>query len=112
MNKSSFILGLLLVSPAVLAAPFVVSDPLDPAATHCGWSMDAGTRADAPVAMSGTNKICKLDLAHLSGGSHTVSATAVALDAVWGRRESVPSALFTFAVPTIPAAPVGLGLQK
>ena len=112
MNKRPFLLGLLLVSPASLAAPFVVSAPLDPAATHCGWSMDAGTRTDAPVALSGTNKICKLDLANLAVGSHTVTATAVALDAAWGRRESGPSALFTFAVPPILAAPTGLVLQK
>jgi hypothetical protein len=94
-----------------LAAPFVVSDPVDPEATHCGFKMDSAARTDVAVAMSGTAKICKLDLAGLGSGSHTVNATTVDIDPVYGRRESVPSANFTFVVPTAPPAPSGLKLQ-
>lgn len=100
----------LLVSCAVQAAPFVVSGPLDARATHCGFATDGGARTDIVVATSGTDKICKMDLAGLTTGSHVVNATAVAVDAVWGRLESAPSANFTFAVPTIPAVPSGLKL--
>jgi hypothetical protein len=103
------ILGLL--GPCVTqAAPFVVSGPLETRATHCGFAMDGGARSDIVVATSGTDKICKMDLAGLATGSHVVNATAVANDAVYGRLESPPSANFTFAVPTIPVVPSGLKL--
>lgn len=102
---------LVLASPAVLASPFIVSDPVDPAVTHCGFKLDAAARADVPIAMSGPSKICRLDIAGVAVGSHTVNATAVAIDTVWGRRESPASTNFTFSVPTIPTVPAGLGLQ-
>jgi hypothetical protein len=109
MNKLIFVA--LFISAAAQAAPFVVSDPLDTRATHCGWKLDAGVRTDVVVYLSGTDKICRLDLAGLPAGSHTVSATAVAIDPIWGRMESVPSANFTFVVPGSLSAPVGLGLR-
>jgi hypothetical protein len=93
------------------AAPFVVSDPVDVMVTHCGFKLDAAARTDVAVALSGTDKICKLDLAGLAAGSHTLTATAVDIDPVWGRRESVPSANFMVVVPTNPIAPSGLKLQ-
>jgi hypothetical protein len=98
-------------SQAALASPFIVSDPVDPTVTHCGFKLDAGSRADVPIAMSGPSKICRLDIAGVAVGSHIVNATAVAIDTVWGRRESPASPNFTFSVPTIPTAPAGLGLQ-
>jgi hypothetical protein len=105
------ILVTLFLSMAAQATPFVVSDPLDSRATHCGWKLDAGVRTDAVVYLSGADKICRLDLAGLTAGSHTVSATAVAIDPTWGRMESAPSANFTFAAPGSLSAPVGLGLR-
>ena len=110
MKQTLVLLAGLIGCSNAIAAPFIVSDPLDARATHCGWKMDAGTRTDVAVAMSGTDKICKLDLAGLAAGSHTVSATAVANDPVWGRVESPASANFTFAVPSLLAAPPGLKL--
>ena len=109
MNKLIFVA--LFLSAAAQAAPFVVSDPLDTRATHCGWKLNAGVRTDAVVHTVGGDKICRLDLAGLPVGSHTVSATAVAIDPTWGRMESPPSANFTFAVPGSLSAPVGLGLR-
>lgn len=111
MNRALLAAGVLLASATAQAAPFVVSDPLDPSATHCGFKMDAQARTDVPVALSGTDKICRLDVAGLSVGSHVVNATTVATDAVWGRRESPASANFTFSVPAVPGAPSGLGLK-
>jgi hypothetical protein len=110
MKQTLVLLAGLIGCSNTIAAPFIVSDPLDPRATHCGWKMDAGTRTDVAAAMSGTDKICKLDLAGLAAGSHTVSATAVAVDPIWGRLESAASANFTFAVPTMPTVPSGLKL--
>lgn len=103
-------LWFLLGAGTTLAAPFVVSDPLDSRATHCGFAVDGGARADVPVALSGANKICKVDLSALAVGTHVLNATAVAVDATWGRLESPPSANFTFAVPSVPSAPGGLRL--
>ena len=101
-------LSLLLAATYASAAPFIVSDPLDPRATHCGWKFNAEARTDVPAALSGTNKICKVDLAGRAPGSYTINATAVAVDPVWGRMESAPSANFTQAVPGTPGAPSGL----
>lgn len=110
MNRLLLVLIGLMGFTSVVAAPFIVSDALDPRATHCGWKMDAGTRTDVAVTLSGADKICKLDLAGLATGPHTVSATAVAVDPIWGRVESPASANFTFAVPTTPTVPSGLKL--
>lgn len=103
-------IAMLLAAGTVYAAPFVVSGPLDARATHCGWALDSGERSDSPVAASGADKICKLDLAGLAAGPHTITATAVAVDTIWGRLESAASAPFAFDVPTTPSAPSGLRL--
>ena len=101
--------GIVTTSLAV-AAPFVVSDPLDDRATHCGWVKDGGARADVPVVVTPAGKVCKWDLAGFTAGAHTVNATAVAIDPIWGRLESAPSAPFGFSVPTAPKVPSGLAL--
>ncbi len=97
-----------LCATSVAAAPFIVSDPLDTRATHCGWKFNTDARVDVPVALSGTDKICKVDLAGKTVGTYTITATAVAVDPVWGRMESAPSANFTLSVPGPLAIPPGL----
>ena len=109
MNKLIFVA--LFLSAAAQAAPYVVSDPLNPRATHCGWKIGDGERTDVLVHTMGADKICRIDVGSLPVGSHTVSATTVAIDPIWGRDDSVPSANFTFAVPGSLSAPVGLGLR-
>ena len=101
-------LSLMLVATYASAAPFIVSDPLDSRATHCGWKFNSEARVDVPVALSGTNKICKVDLSARAPGSYTINATAVAVDPLWGRMESAPSVNFTQAVPGQPGSPSGL----
>ena len=108
--RSFIALALIAFASQAMTAPFVVSDPVDPTATHCGFKMDTAARADVPVATSGTNKICRLDLAGVAVGSHTVTATVVVVDTIWGRRESPASANFTFAVSAMPPGPGGLKL--
>ena len=100
----------MLAATYVSAAPFIVSDPLDSRATHCGWKFNAEARVDVLVALSGTDKICKVDLAGRAVGSYTVTVTAVAVDHAWGRLESAPSAPFAFAVPSAAGAPGNLRL--
>jgi hypothetical protein len=108
-SKMKLLLAVFLMLAAnVSAAPFIVSDPLDPRATHCGWKFNAEARVDVPVALSGTDKICKVDLAGRAPGSYTINATAVAVDPLWGRMESAPSANFTQAVPGQLGSPSGL----
>ena len=102
---------LMLMSTSALAAPFVVSDPLDPRATHCGILMDATAKVVIPVVAEAGGNICKFDLAGISNGAHTVKATAIAIDPIWGSQESVESLPLSFVKPGVPTAPGGLGLQ-
>ena|SRR3990167_2357368 len=108
-----FILAMVLsgMSATVLSAPFVVSDPLDPAATHCGVLMDAAAKVVIPVTPDAGGNICKFDLAGISNGSHTVKMTAIANDPVWGSQESAESVPLSFVRPAAPSVPGGLGLQ-
>jgi hypothetical protein len=108
MMKRLLAISLLLAATYASAAPFIVSDPLDTRTTHCGWQFNAEARVDVPVALSGADKICKVDLAGRAIGTYTITATAVAVDPVWGRMESAPSENFTLTVPGQPASPSGL----
>lgn len=92
---------------AVYASPFVISDPLDVRATHCGWQMDATARVDFPVFETAAGNICRYDLAGIAG-AHVINATAWYDDAIYGHLESVPSLDFSFAVAGGIAQPAGL----
>ena len=105
--------AVLLAAATVHAAPFVVSDPAPAAGqqpTHCGILLDSAAKVDVPVASDATGKYCKYDVGSVSAGSHTVKATFVVIDSVWGRLESPVSAPFAFTRPVSPAAPGGFGL--
>src|SRR3990167_1843929 len=108
--RKILLLVLTLLSPMALAAPFVVSDPLDPRATHCGILMDAAPKVVIPVVAETGGNICKFDLAGISNGSHTVRATAIAIDPIWGTEESAESVPLSFVKPALPANPGGLRL--
>jgi hypothetical protein len=100
----------LLLPVSALASPFVISDPVDPAVTDCGIFLDAAPKQTVPVTLSGTSKICKLDLAGIANGAHTVKATAIVNDPVWGVQESPQTAPLGFTKPASPAAPATLRL--
>lgn len=107
--------SVLLSSVAMVAwGKSVQSDSLDPRATHCGWVWDGGTKTDVPVLVLGTNKVCNYVIDSIAVGSHTVTATAVAIDpaqpAAWQRIESPPSAPFTFVRPAVPSVPSGFAM--
>ena len=110
MMKYLLAISLMLAATYASAAPFIVSDPVDSRATHCGWQFNAEARVDVPVALSGADKFCKADLAGRAVGTYAVTATAVAIDPIWGRLESEPSAPFDFARPSLPGVPGGLML--
>jgi len=57
--RKILLLVLTLLSPVALAAPFAVSDPLDPAATHCGFVLDGAPKVVLPVVAEAGGNICK-----------------------------------------------------
>lgn len=87
---------LLLASINVYAAPFVVSDPSTQTVTHCGVVIDTQPKFDVPV----INKACKVDISTVTEGAHTIKATFVNIDPVWGRSESVFSTPLNFVRPS------------
>ena len=108
-----YLLLFLFMLPGVSwSAPFVVSDWTLQDVTHCGQLFDTTPSIDVPVEVDLTlGKRCKLDLAGLPAGTHTIKATFVrANDPVWGRLESVPSVPFTLVKPGTPTLPGGLHL--
>jgi hypothetical protein len=94
---------LMVCSGAVLAAPFVISDPVAVGVTHCG-RYEAGTfKADVPIVAGG----CKFDIGTQPSGTVVYTATAVVNDPLWGRQESVqslPLSVVRSGVPPTPAA--------
>ena len=111
MKRLVLAMAVMSMSTWAMSAPFVVSDPLDPRATHCGVFVDAAAKVTIPVAVEGTDKICKHDISAVSVGSHTIRMTTIANDPVWGSQESVQSAPLSFVRPAGVIAPVGLELQ-
>lgn len=104
---------LLLTSLTAGAAPFVITDPLPAGVTQCGVYLDTGSVVRIPVTASapGSN-ICRVDLATVTTGSHTISLTSITTnDPVWGSLESARSAPFPFSRPGVPVPPSGLGLS-
>ena len=111
--KSLF--ALLALFPAVaFASPFVVSDPsTDLRPTECGYHVDGGPRLSSPVAKDATGKpYCKIDMASISAGNHTITATFAYTDDVWGFQESAPSVPLAFSRPSPSVAPGPLRLAK
>lgn len=103
---------LLLLIPVAHAAPFVVTDPVDPATTQCGVFLDAAPKVTIPVTVTAGVKTCKYDLASIGIGMHTVQMTAITVnDPVWGTKESAKSSPpLSFSKPDVPVAPAGLVL--
>lgn len=93
------------------AAPFLYAD-VAVGTTACGVVIDGGAKVTSPTITvpvspsAPTGVQCKHDLAGLSPGSHTITATAIAVaDPVWGTQESAASAPLTTVRPTAPAVP-------
>lgn len=107
-----FLLILVVAIPSIAMGASIISGPLDPRATHCGWSFDDAPRADHPVVQDGANKICSIEINSIAVGAHTVNATAVAISSEWPRIDSAPSATLNFTRPGAPNTPAGLRLQN
>jgi hypothetical protein len=98
-------LSLMLATTCASAAPFLVSDTLDVRVTHCDFQFNGGERIRLPVVVSGSDTICKADLAGLAIGSHDINAMAMAISPTTGNviGKSDPSANFTWLVPVAPS---------
>jgi len=95
------VLCLLALSVGVVtAAPFVVSDPTLQGVTHCGSVLDGGVKVDSLVSVSPLGKSCKIDVGAVGAGNHSITASFVNIDPIYGRQESVQSVPLDFAVPS------------
>ena len=97
-------LVLLALAGNVMAAPFVVSDPVSAGVTHCGRYEGGVFKSDVLIVAGA----CKFDIGTQSTGTTVYTATAVTSDPVWGRQESVQSLPLSVVRPIGPVAPVGL----
>lgn len=112
MKKILLALYAALLVGGAQAAPFVVSDPVDPATAQCGVLLDAAPKVIITVTVAAGVKTCKYDLATLASGSHSIRMTAITLnDPVWGSQESAPSVPLAFSKPAVPAPPASLVLS-
>ena len=94
------VLCLLALSVGVAyASPFVVSDPTLQGVTYCGSVLDGGVKVDSIVAVSPLGKSCKIDVGSAATGNHSITASFVNVDQVYGRVESAMSAPLDFTVP-------------
>lgn len=108
MKKILFIAALF--APTVLAAPFVVSDPLDnQSVTHCQFSLNGGTTWTTDLPVTGTPRICYADMQsfNIPAGNFSIIARAVIVDPIWGRLESPASLPFAGVRPAAPNRPAG-----
>lgn len=94
-----FILLTLFASPSY-AAPFLVTDPIDPNADVCVVTINGVTQTVPPV-VEGGQKICKVDLAGAQGGQNDVSLKV--RNNLWGVESA--AAPFAFTKPASIAAP-------
>ena len=105
------LLAALLFAPTAYAAPFFYAD-VEVGTTACGIVIDGGAKINSPTVTvpvspsAPTGVQCKHDVGGLAPGSHTITATAIAVnDPVWGTQESVPSAPLTTVRPAAKAVP-------
>lgn len=106
---------LMMVANVANAAPFVTSDPTTQKVTHCGILLNSGAKIEIPVtSASATTAICKYDIGTVAVGTHTIKATFINIDPVWGRSESVTSIPLDFVRPNnvVNNPPTGLDITK
>lgn len=92
----------LLLGASAMAAPFIVSDPYPPTdlqPTHCEASEGALTFT-SPVEVVAGGVRCKIDLAGIPTGNHTMAVRATSTVAGVGASSAAP---FSFGVGVLPA---------
>lgn len=102
-----------LVALPAWAAPSVVSDPTaQSAVTHCAWYLDGEARqlVEAPKDARG-RPYCRLDVAGVAAGAHSITAAFVITDPAWGEQEGPKADPLPFTRPAQPSKPSGLRVQ-
>lgn len=84
-----------------LAAPFLVTDPVDANADRCVYTVKGGTPQEFPVVVEAGQRICKIDLAGAAVGTNDI--TLAVKSSLWGTvSTAVP---FAFSRPSNLPAP-------
>jgi hypothetical protein len=107
------------LNTAMAAGPYLVANPLSPAPTLTTGQTITYNISGLPSSITATNVApdstgtyaFALSLAGIAAGSYTVTAQSCLNDPTWGVSCSAASAPFTFAVPSAPPVPPGLGLS-
>lgn len=109
-----YVMAAFLLAGPARAAPFTVSDPVTAGAsapTACGLYLDAAAKVEVPVVTDATGVYCKFDLQAVSVGAHTLKATFIRNDPIWGVLEGAQSSPLAFTRPAVPGIPAGLILR-
>lgn len=104
MKKAVFLL--MLFSSLCTAADIIISDPVDPRATHCGFWIDSRAKVITPVQPTADGNICYYDFTALNlirGVNHQATATAIIMNGTTIVQESVRSSpVYNFVLPVVP----------
>jgi hypothetical protein len=118
MKKLLFVLFILAMAvPAFAAGPYIVCSPetytlsTGQTLTYNITGLPSSISAtNIPADSTGTYAFA-LSVAGLAAGSYTITVQACLNDPTWGQECSAQSSPFSFNVPSVPAAPTGMGLS-
>jgi hypothetical protein len=80
------------MAPLPGEARSVITDPVAPGVTQCGFYVDSAAKVVLPVVPSSGGSICIMDIDGIDMGMHTIVVTAISVDdPFWGSQESSPS---------------------
>lgn len=99
--------SLWLVSAAVAAEPFAVTDKVPPGVQKCAYYLNAAPKTVVPATAAGT---CPLDVGPLvpAGTTATLRVAWIVVDLAWGDREGAQSSPLALTPSLPPAAATGL----
>jgi len=86
------ILLLALMAPLTGETRSVITDPVVPGVTQCGFYVDSATKITLPVVPTADGNICMMNIDGIDTGTHIIVVTAISVDdPLWGSQESSPS---------------------
>jgi hypothetical protein len=90
----------------VFAAPFLITDAIDPNADQCVYQVGSGAPQVFPPVTENGQRLCKIDLASAPSGPSSI--TVRVRNSLWGVESA--AAPFAFTKPTSLAAPANTRL--
>jgi hypothetical protein len=86
------ILLLALAAPLTGETRSVITDPVVPGVTQCGFYVDSAVKVTLPAVPTANGNICAINIDGVDAGEHTIFVTAITVaDPYWGSQESSPS---------------------